>query len=521
MEKIREEVIEETTESTTGEHSTSSLQTKDVEKAVTPQSITLSQNIVAKKMAIVNQEIEHIFNSESVFNVNKFERSYHKHKVLHGNVDTEYSRSGDELMSCQSKQEVQQTSSLKQVLNVQESFPSLLNSKTCSAVSCLSDNHLVSKESDATAFSGETGGLCIASSSNVSTDVCEKDIFNFSLEESALKLDQTFEQPAKKKKMSCLKSLSAVKEITLHQSEDEYDHVTTGLVYAVTSFPGSGIDQKDYMNGLIEGCRCIGVCSESCACTQVNGFPYEDGKLRLDYESRPIFECNDDCSCSENCPNRLTQHGPLTGLKINLIPEKGYGVITSHFIPKHAFVCEYAGEFISVEEAQRRFSKQGDKESNYILILREHAVSSTSRPWITIIDPTVVGNIGRYINHSCDPNLVVVPVRVHNMVPIAALFAKKDIVSGEELCYDYNTENKFVVTHSLVDNSSMNVREADCSLSVEIATGERVVLPSCSRSVKGTSQLQLDRTSHKTVSKLCLCKAKNCRRFLPVNDTLF
>ena len=48
-----------------------------------------------------------------------------------------------------------------------------------------------------------------------------------------------------------------------------------------------------------------------------------------------------------------------------------------------------------------------------------------------------IGNIGRYINHSCDPNLIMVPVRVSSMVPHLALFARKKIKEGEELCFDY------------------------------------------------------------------------------------
>ena len=46
----------------------------------------------------------------------------------------------------------------------------------------------------------------------------------------------------------------------------------------------------------------------------------------------------------------------------------------------------------------------------------------------------------RFINHSCEPNLCVVPVRLMNsgIVPHAALFALRDIEAMEELSYDYN-----------------------------------------------------------------------------------
>ena len=49
----------------------------------------------------------------------------------------------------------------------------------------------------------------------------------------------------------------------------------------------------------------------------------------------------------------------------------------------------------------------------------------------------VLGNIGRYINHSCMPNLTMVPVRVDTITPHLALFTSKNVDKGEELCFDY------------------------------------------------------------------------------------
>ncbi|XP_018418048.1 PREDICTED: histone-lysine N-methyltransferase SETMAR [Nanorana parkeri] len=53
-------------------------------------------------------------------------------------------------------------------------------------------------------------------------------------------------------------------------------------------------------------------------------------------------------------------------------------------------------------------------------------------------DPTRIGNVGRFLNHSCRPNLVMLPVRSHSTVPRLALFAARRIQEGEELCYDYS-----------------------------------------------------------------------------------
>uniref|UniRef100_A0A5K3F1B0 SET domain-containing protein n=1 Tax=Mesocestoides corti TaxID=53468 RepID=A0A5K3F1B0_MESCO len=42
------------------------------------------------------------------------------------------------------------------------------------------------------------------------------------------------------------------------------------------------------------------------------------------------------------------------------------------------------------------------------------------------------------INHACDPNMTVIPVRVDDVEPLLALFAKRDIRQSEELTYNYS-----------------------------------------------------------------------------------
>lgn len=131
-----------------------------------------------------------------------------------------------------------------------------------------------------------------------------------------------------------------------------------------------------------------------------------------------------------------------------------------------SFVCEYAGEVLTKTEALKRSSQK--HEMNYIIVVQEHHRDKT----ITIVDPTFIGNVGRYANHSCEPNLVMHPVRIESLVPHLALFAKRDIHKGEELSFDYG------------DGGGR-----DCI----ILTG----------------------------SKPCLCASKNCRGFLPFDKELY
>ena len=57
------------------------------------------------------------------------------------------------------------------------------------------------------------------------------------------------------------------------------------------------------------------------------------------------------------------------------------------------------------------------------------------------IDAYIYGNISRYMNHSCDPNVVSVAIHLENrnlFYPRIFIFASKDIQPFEELTLNYN-----------------------------------------------------------------------------------
>merc|ERR1712020_803423 len=64
-----------------------------------------------------------------------------------------------------------------------------------------------------------------------------------------------------------------------------------------------------------------------------------------------------------------------------------------------------------------------------------------SKEDVFIMDARSIGNIGRYLNHSCNPNVFVQNcfVDTHDLrFPWVAFFASTHITAGEELCWDYN-----------------------------------------------------------------------------------
>ncbi len=61
--------------------------------------------------------------------------------------------------------------------------------------------------------------------------------------------------------------------------------------------------------------------------------------------------------------------------------------------------------------------------------------------FLFVIDAKRCGNLGRFLNHSCDPNVFVqnVLVDTHDLrFPWVSFFASKTIRAGDELCWDYN-----------------------------------------------------------------------------------
>lgn len=132
----------------------------------------------------------------------------------------------------------------------------------------------------------------------------------------------------------------------------------------------------------------------------------------------------------------MVQRGLTLRLEVFKTETRGWGVRTLEAIPRGTFVCEYAGEAISFQEARRRQLAQKPEDNNYIIAVREHAGSGSVTE--TFVDPATVGNVGRFLNHCCQPNLLMQPVRVHSLVPRLALFAGRDIDAQEELTFDYS-----------------------------------------------------------------------------------
>lgn len=102
------------------------------------------------------------------------------------------------------------------------------------------------------------------------------------------------------------------------------------------------------------------------------------------------------------------------------------------FIPdvkKGQFVIEYVGELIDEATCQERVRKGADITNYYMLTIDKDC----------IIDAGPMGNLSRFMNHSCDPNCETQKWTVNGDVRVG-LFASREIKEGEELTFDYQLD---------------------------------------------------------------------------------
>lgn len=233
------------------------------------------------------------------------------------------------------------------------------------------------------------------------------------------------------------------------------------------------------------GCDCKDGCSDSerCACAVKNRgeIPYNyDGAI---VEAKPlVYECGPSCNCPSTCHNRVSQYGVKFPLEIFKTESRGWGVRCLSSIPSGSFICEYIGELLDDKEAEQRTDKDeylfdigqkfnGPTLSDGVSCLMPGGPASSVDAAENVgftIDAARYGNIGRFVNHSCSPNLYAQNVLYDHedeRIPHIMLFAADNIAPLQELTYDYN----YAIGQVL--DSDGNVRRKTCSCGSSECTG--------------------------------------------------
>ncbi|XP_020599222.1 histone-lysine N-methyltransferase, H3 lysine-9 specific SUVH6-like [Phalaenopsis equestris] len=224
------------------------------------------------------------------------------------------------------------------------------------------------------------------------------------------------------------------------------------------------------------GCDCTDGCSDSekCACAVKNG-----GEIPFNFngaivQAKPlIYECGPSCKCSLSCHNRVSQRGIRMQLEIFKTRGRGWGVRSLKSITSGTFICEYVGELLEDGDAELRTNDEYlfdighnyDDHSlwedlpNLIPGLQSSAECDTVESVGFTIDAAEYGNVGRFINHSCSPNLYAQNVLYDHddkRMPHIMFFAADNIPPLQELTYHYN------YTLDQVRDSEGNIKQKAC-----------------------------------------------------------
>ena len=131
-------------------------------------------------------------------------------------------------------------------------------------------------------------------------------------------------------------------------------------------------------------------------------------------------ECDDNCTSGEKCKNKKIQNKMWKPVEKKMTENgKENGLFVKEDCKIGDLIIEYVGKNVQTEHAIN---------SIYYMSI------NGARLWI---NATNMGGLAKFINHSCDPNCILVQWVV-NGLPRMCFFANKEIKEGAELTFDYN-----------------------------------------------------------------------------------
>ncbi|XVE90758.1 hypothetical protein DITRI_Ditri20bG0103000 [Diplodiscus trichospermus] len=173
------------------------------------------------------------------------------------------------------------------------------------------------------------------------------------------------------------------------------------------------------------GCSCHGGClagNFNCPCIGRNSgyLPYTANGVLVS-QNALIHECGSSCKCPPNCKNRVSQNGLKVRLEVFKTKDRGWGLRSWDPIRSGAFICEYAGEVIDISRAEEL---GGEDDGDYIFdasrtyqpggVMLGVSNETPKVPFPLVINAKDTGNVARFMNHSCSPNVFWQPVLREN-----------------------------------------------------------------------------------------------------------
>lgn len=144
------------------------------------------------------------------------------------------------------------------------------------------------------------------------------------------------------------------------------------------------------------------------------------------------MECVDgDCNCGSGCQNQRFQRRQFANVSVIKTEKKGFGLRANSDLQPNDFVFEYIGEVINEPTFRRRmmqYDQEGIKHFYFMSLTRTEFVDATKK-----------GNLGRFCNHSCNPNCYVDKWVVGEKLRMG-IFTGRAVKAGEELVFNYNVD---------------------------------------------------------------------------------
>lgn len=143
------------------------------------------------------------------------------------------------------------------------------------------------------------------------------------------------------------------------------------------------------------------------------------------------MECVGDCGCGRDCQNQRFQRKEYANVTVIKTDKKGFGLRANTNMKPGEFVFEYIGEVIEEKTFRRRmiqYDQEGIKHFYFMSLTKGEFVDATKK-----------GNLGRFCNHSCNPNCFVDKWVVGDKLRMG-IFAERKIMAGEELVFNYNVD---------------------------------------------------------------------------------
>ncbi|EHL01139.1 putative Histone-lysine N-methyltransferase, H3 lysine-36 specific [Glarea lozoyensis 74030] len=137
------------------------------------------------------------------------------------------------------------------------------------------------------------------------------------------------------------------------------------------------------------------------------------------------------CKCGDTCQNQRFQRQDYADVSVIKTDKKGYGLRANTDLDAGDFVFEYIGEVINEPTFRKRtieYHKEGIKHFYFMSLGKDEFVDATKK-----------GNLGRFCNHSCNPNCFVDKWIVKDKLRMG-IFAQRPIQKGEELVFNYNVD---------------------------------------------------------------------------------